>query len=74
MQVYGPSLCQALIYQIGGNAARSELETLAEPLKKLIVKQPQAKKWLSEALYSIQFPSKRVNDTEKRMWLQKVIR
>ena len=74
MQAYGPLLCQALVNQIGGDAARSELDMLADPLKKLIVKHPQAKKWLSEALYSIQFPSKRVNDGDKRIWLHKVIK
>ena len=74
LQNYGPLLCRALINQIGGDAARSELDVLAALLKRLIAKQPQSKKWLSEAIFSIHFPSKLVKDTEKRMWLQKVIK
>ena len=73
-QQYGPQLCHFLIRNIGGEAARSELDVLAEPLKKLISAQPQAKMWLSNALGSEDFPSQKVGSTEKRMWLQKIIK
>ena len=71
---YGPQLCHILVRKIGGEAARSELDVLAEPLKKLIFAQPQAKLWLSDALSSKDFPSQKVGPTEKRIWLQKIIR
>lgn len=74
MQEYGPQLAYALIRGIGGDAARSELDTLSEPLKKLVVKQPKARQWLTDALASDTFPGKSVGDTEKRIWLQKVYR
>lgn len=73
-QQYGPPLCQILVRNIGGEAARSELDVLAEPLKKLIFAQPQAKMWLSNALSSEDFPSQKVGTTEKRVWLQKILK
>lgn len=73
-QQYGPQLCNILVRNIGGEAARSELDVLAEPLKKLIFAQSQAKMWLSNALSSEDFPSQKVGSTEKRMWLQKIIK
>ncbi len=73
-QQYGPQLCSLLVRYIGGEAARSELDVLAEPLKKLIFAQPQAKMWLSNALSSEDFPSQKVGSTEKRVWLQKIIK
>ena len=74
MDEYGPKLSQALVQNIGGEAARSELDTLAEPLKRLISTQPKAKTWLSDALFSDTFPSKTVGPADKRMWLQKIIK
>lgn len=73
-QQYGPPLCHILVRNIGGEAARSELDFLAEPLKKLIFAQPQAKLWLSNALSSEDFPSQKVGTTEKRVWLQKILK
>ena len=72
-QQYGPQLCHLLVRRIGGEAARSELDILSEPLKKLIFAQPQAKMWLSNALSSEDFPSQKVGPSEKRMWLQKIM-
>lgn len=73
-QQYGPPLCQILVRNIGGEAARSELDVLSEPLKKLIFAQPQAKMWLSNALSSKDFPSQKVGTVEKRVWLQKILK
>ena len=73
-QQYGPQLCHLLVRNVGGEAARSELDILAEPLKKLIFAQPQAKLWLSNALSSEDFPSQKVGASDKRVWLQKIIR
>ena len=71
---YGPQLAHALMNGIGGEAARSETATLSEPLKKMIYNQPRAKQWLADALASDTFPSKLVGDSEKREWLQKVMK
>jgi hypothetical protein len=74
MQKYGPHVCQILVFQIAGDAARSELNVLSEPLKKLVFGQPRAKKWLSDALDSDYFfPSTKVGPNEKRIWLQKIM-
>ena len=73
MEEYGPPLCYALIANIGGGAARSDLDILAEPLKKMVQAQPKVKMWLADALSSQHFSSE-VTDTEKRIWLQKIIR
>jgi len=74
MAKYGPQVCHILVQNIGGQAARSELDTLAEPLKKLVFAQRQAKKWLSDALDDPSFPSDKVGPTEKRVWLQKIMK
>jgi hypothetical protein len=74
MDEYGPKLSQALVRNIGGEAARSELDTLADPLKKLISAQPKAKAWLSDALFSDTFPSQNVGPVDKRMWIQKIMK
>ena len=74
MQLYGPRLCNILVRQIGGKAARSQLDLFAEPLKKLAFAHPQAKRWLASALDRDDFPSKKVGPEEKRIWLQKVVK
>ena len=74
MQQYGPQLCELLVRQIGGDGSRSELDTFAEPLKKLVFAQPQAKEWLANALDHKEFPSVKVGPTEKRVWLQKIMK
>ena len=73
MQHHGPLICQILTWKIAGEAARSELEELAEPLKRMVFCQPYAKAWLSDALYSQDFPSTKVSAANKRVWLQKIM-
>lgn len=68
----GPLLAEALIFNIGGNAARSELDKVTEPLKKLVVCQVRAKTWLASALRSLQID--RISDSEKSVFLQKLIK
>lgn len=74
MDEYGPKLSYALVRNIGGEAARSELDTLANPLKNLTSAQPKAKAWLSDALFSDTFPSRNVGPADKRMWIQKIMK
>lgn len=71
---YGPQVTQVIIHNIGGEAARSELEILADPLRKMVFAQPSAKQWISDALFGSAFPSSKVSDGEKRIWLQQVIK
>ncbi|KAI9826906.1 MAG: hypothetical protein M1832_005845 [Thelocarpon impressellum] len=73
MQHLGPILAEALAMNVGGNAARSELDTVAEPLKKLVFKQLRSRIWLEAALFKESFPSERVSASEKRVFLQKVM-
>ncbi|KAI9721540.1 MAG: hypothetical protein M1812_002302 [Candelaria pacifica] len=74
MQHIGPILADALIWNIAGGALRTELETVSEPLKKLIFVQPRAKMWLEASLSREDFPSTKVDATAKRIWLQKVMK
>ena len=74
MMQLGPTFCEALVRNIGGNASRSELDKLAEPLKKLASRQVMAQGWLNAALHHPSFPSMRVSEEEKSMFLKKVIR
>lgn len=74
MRQWGPRLSLALIVSIGGEATRSELDILAEPLKRLVKAQVKAKQWLADALEHEAFPSKLVTTADKRIWLQKIIK
>ena len=72
---FGPLICHELIFQIAGQAQRSQLEVIVEPFKKLIVWEPMlVKQWIIGALESPDFPSNKVGNDEKRIWSQKVMR
>lgn len=72
---YGLPLCQALMNQICGRSQRSELDSLAEPLKGLIQNRPQTRTWLETAITSDALPAiiPSVGDAEKRRFVQQVI-
>jgi hypothetical protein len=74
MEHLGPLLAQSLMQNIGGNAARSELDKLCEPLKKFVVQRPQAQAWLDQALQDASFPSSKVSAEEKALFLKRIIR
>lgn len=59
---------------MGGNASRSELDKLSEPLKKLVNRHAKAKEWLEAGLHDPSFPSAKVSDTEKAIFVKKVAR
>jgi hypothetical protein len=73
MGMLGPLLCQSLARNIGGNASRSELDKLSEPLKKLVSRHPMAKDWLEAALNDSSFPSEKVTPEQKSLFVKKVI-
>ncbi|KAK4123252.1 hypothetical protein N657DRAFT_646000 [Parathielavia appendiculata] len=50
MNHLGPLLAASLVRNIGGHAARSELDKLCEPLKKLVTTRPEAQAWLQSSL------------------------
>ncbi|KAI1213410.1 ARM repeat-containing protein [Annulohypoxylon truncatum] len=69
----GPKLAESLIQNIGGKAARSELDKLSDPLKKLVVQHAQSRQWLEAALQDPAFPSDKVSVEDKELFLKKVI-
>ena len=71
---YGPRLCLVLIRGVGGEAARSELDHLAAPLRKLIFRGGAVKTWLEGALMSAEFPSKKVSASQKQAFLHSIMR
>lgn len=70
----GPLIARALIYNISGHAARSDLDKLCEPLKKLITRQISSKSWLEAALQQVQPVGRVPEDADKRVLLQKLMR
>lgn len=74
MEALGLMLCESLVRNIGGNALRSELDKLSEPLKKLVVRYAPAKGWLEAALNHEHFPSSIVTSQQKAFFLKKIIR
>ncbi len=70
----GPLISRSLIQNVGGNASRSELDKLSDPLKKLVAQHVRARVWLEQALADPSFPSSRVTAQEKAIFLKKIIR
>ncbi|KAF9869360.1 hypothetical protein CkaCkLH20_13171 [Colletotrichum karsti] len=70
----GPLLAQSIVRNIGGNASRSELDRLSEPLKKMVSHQVKARVWLEQALFDPSFPGQQVSADEKAVFLKKVIK
>ncbi|EPE07056.1 importin [Ophiostoma piceae UAMH 11346] len=73
MEHLGPLLSRSLINNFGGNASRSELDKLADPLKKMVVQHVRAQSWLEQALTASSFPSDRVTASEKAVFLKKIM-
>lgn len=74
VEACGPTLAEKLCWALGGGCQRSDVDTLAEPLKKLVVRQPRCKAWLLEALKPEGFPTANVSEKDKRMFVDKVLR
>jgi hypothetical protein len=70
----GPHVAHSLVQNIGGKAARSELDKLSDPLKKLVVQHVNSRLWLEAALNDGSFPSEKVTPDDKAMFLKKIIR
>jgi hypothetical protein len=73
MEHLGPALAEALVYNISGNSARSELDKISDPLKKLVVKQVQSKSWLEAALFGKNLPGNKIEEGDRRIFLQKIM-
>lgn len=73
MDTLGPLLTQSLARNIGGNALRSELDRLSEPLRKLVINYPMSREWLQSSLDHPSFPSQRVAPEQKSLFVKKVI-
>lgn len=69
----GPIVSHSLVQNIGGNASRSELDKLSDPLKKLVVQHVHARQWLEAALNDPSFPSDKVSSNDKGLFLKKII-
>lgn len=74
MNTLGPLISQSIARNIGGNAARSELDRLSEPLKRLVSRHSLSRDWLLSALDDSSFPSTKVSMEEKSLFVKKVIR
>lgn len=69
---YGPKLCLALVHQIGGQAYRSDIDCIMEPLKALLMNQSGTHMWLREALAHDSFPSNRVTMDDRARFLKQI--
>ncbi|KAG9944153.1 ARM repeat-containing protein, partial [Aureobasidium melanogenum] len=74
LTAFASPLSRALIFNIGGLAQRSEIESLCKPLRALVFSQPGlAKQHLEAALLDPSFPSTNVGEKEKRVFVAKVL-
>lgn len=74
MNTLGPVLAQGLARNIGGNASRSELDRLSEPIRKLISRFPQGRYWLEAGLDDPSFPSAKLSPQQKSVFIKKLTR
>jgi hypothetical protein len=74
MTTLGPMLCLALARNISGQASRSELDRLSDPVKKLASHYPQAKQWLETAITDPSLSESSLKLETKLMLVKKVIR
>ena len=70
----GLRLGEALMFAVGGNVPRSELEAVMPPLRRLISNRKEAHNWCWMALCHDDFPSKRMSEEEKRVFLHKILK
>ncbi|KAH0354519.1 ARM repeat-containing protein, partial [Aureobasidium melanogenum] len=74
LTAFASPLSRAVIFNIGGLAQRSEIESLCKPLRALVFSQPGlAKQHLEQALLDPSFPSTNVEEKEKRVFAAKVL-
>jgi hypothetical protein len=73
MTQIGLGMAQSLVSQISGGAARSELDAICKPLKKMIEKRVEARPWLVHAMNS-HCLSPNVTMAEKGAFLEKILR
>ena len=73
VQYIGPTLTQIAIHNVGGNAARTDLGSLSELIRKLVVRHVEAKVWIEQAL-TINFPSDRVTLDDKKVFFGQLVR
>ena len=72
MAAYGPKFASILVHQIGGQALRSDLDYLCEPLKALLLNQGNVQTWLQHGLLD-DFPSPNVPVCERTKFLRHVL-
>lgn len=72
LDAYGPRLAAALMRQFGGQAMRSDLEFLCEPLKALLLHQRQSQSWLQDGLASIIPANQAMGSEEKSKFLRQL--
>ena len=73
VEFFGPKLTTALIKCFGGNCTRGELDRLSGPFRELVSRHPASKRWIQSALDDPSFPSSRIDEKDKRFFLQQVM-
>ncbi|KAA8911147.1 armadillo-type protein [Sphaerosporella brunnea] len=68
-----PRLVEKLCWSLGGGCQRSEVDSIAEPLRKLVTRHVRCKSWLTEALKPAGFPTANVNEKDKRLFVEKIM-
>lgn len=69
----GPAISRSLVQNIGGQAARSQLDKLSDPFKRLVVQHVNSRHWLEAALHDPSFPSGKATAADKSTFLRKVV-
>lgn len=73
LNLVGAPLAQALVKNYSGEALRTQLDKLSNPLRRLVVRHPKASQWLEAALQDQALPNDRVSATDKAVFLKKIV-
>lgn len=73
MEMYGPRFVACLMRQIGGQAQRSDLDFLCEPLKALLLHQRNVQKWLQEGIASDSLQNPNVSSDDRQKFLRQLV-
>ena len=69
---FGPKFASFLVFQLGGDAQRSDLDFLCEPLKTMLLHQGSAQAWLQQGILHSTFPSPNVSPDNRVMFLRQI--
>lgn len=71
-EALGAVLVKVLVFNIAGEAQRTSLDEVTDPLRRIVTKNPRTSSWVEAALAAPDFPAPKVPDKE-RQWFRRMV-